>query len=131
MPFQLDEKFILQTEEKIGVKFPMSFREKMIKENGGEIETDEDVWTLYPFFDNSDKKRIKRTINDIIRETEQARSWEDFPKEVVAIGSNGGGDQLVFIIQSDNPIQLDNKVYWWDHETGDLNAVADDFAELI
>lgn len=97
MPFPVDERYIAQTETKLAVKFPNSFREKMMKENGGEIEAPADAWALYPFFDSSDKKRVKRTSNDIVRETENALKWDRFPVNAVAIGANGSGDQLIFL----------------------------------
>jgi hypothetical protein len=70
MPFPVDEKYVIQTEQKLGVRFPDSFREKMQTDNGGLVVTLPDAWTLYPFFDTSDKKRLKRTSNDLVRETE-------------------------------------------------------------
>ena len=48
MPFYVDEKYVLNTEEQLKVKFPVSFREKMMKENGGTVETPPDVWDLTP-----------------------------------------------------------------------------------
>ena len=130
MPFPVDEKFTLETEEKLGVRFPAAFREKMMQTNGGKVQTPPDAWDLYPFFDKSDRKRIKRTNNDIARETTMARKWDNFPEEAIAIGSNGCGDQLVFIRSGDDPLKLDNSVFWWDHETGNINKVAGDFSDL-
>jgi hypothetical protein len=129
MPFPVDEKYIINAEDKLGVKFPQSFRQKMMNCNGGEVETPPDVWQLYPFFDTSDKKRLKRTCNDITRETANAQKWDGFPDTAVAIGSNGGGDLLIFMHgKSDNCLQ--NVVFWWDHETGTVSKTANDFSEL-
>jgi hypothetical protein len=134
MPFPVDEKYVLNTEEQLKVKFPVSFpvsfREKMMKENGGTVETSPDAWDLYPFFDTSDKKRIKRTSNNIFRETNVAREWDTFPKDAIAIGANGSGDQLIFMRSSVDPQKCENTVYWWDHETGDINKIANDFKEI-
>lgn len=130
MPFPVDEKYIVQTEQKLGVRFPESFRAKMQAENGGEVETSPDAWRLYPFFDTSDKKRLKRTSNDIVRETQSARKWESFPPDAVAIGANGGGDQLVFLRSSQSG-NLGPAVYWWDHETGTVHELAVDFSQLM
>ena len=129
MPFPVDEKYILQTEQKLGTRFPASFREKMMQDNGGEVETPPDSWELYPFLDVSDKKRLKRTCNDIVRKTVGAKEWDNFPQGAVAIGANGGGDQLVFLASDDSAV-LQDAVFWWDHETGAVYKVADDFAEL-
>ncbi len=131
MPFPIDEKYIIQSEEKLDAKFPHSFKEKMKIENGGEVETPPDVWNLYPFFDTSDKKRLKRTSNDIVRETKKAKEWKDFPESAIAIGSNGCGDQLIFLRTEESPQVLSASVYWWDHETGNINKIADDYSSLI
>ena len=130
MPFPIEIKYVTETEHKLGVKFPTSYVTRMIKSNGGEVETPPDAWLLYPIFDTSDKKRLKRTCNDVVRETKAAKEWPDFPSDAVAIGANGCGDQLVFIPQADTPELLGSEVYWWDHETGELNKVADDLADL-
>lgn len=112
------------------MKFPASFRTKMMAENGGEVATPPDAWILYPFYDTSDRKRIARTCNDIGRETESARKWTGFPPDAIAIGSNGGGDQLILLRSSSDSSILDPGVFWWDQETGEIQPVAKDFAEL-
>jgi cell wall assembly regulator SMI1 len=131
MPFPVDEKYIAHTEAKLGVRFPHSFREKMKVSNGGELETPPDAWILYPFFDSSDKKRIKRTFNDIVRETDNAKKWRRFPTNAIAIGANGAGDQLILLKEESNNSLLRKDVYWWDHETGRVNKLSNDFSELF
>src|SRR5262245_41114114 len=130
MPFPVEIKYVSEAEAKLGVKFPASFVTKMTKVNGGMVTTSGDSWELYPFRDSSDRKRLSRTCNDIVRETLQARQWPAFPQEAVAIGANGGGDQLVLLPQRDGPHALSHEVFWWDHETGEINHVADDFGDL-
>ncbi|MBN2023772.1 MAG: SMI1/KNR4 family protein [Pirellulales bacterium] len=129
MPFPVDEKYIMSAEQKLRVGFPESFRRKMLQDNGGEVATPSDAWQLYPFMDTSDKKRLKRTCNDITRETASARQWNSFPKEAVAIGANGSGDQRI-LIPSDDPAILRDAVFWWDHETVEVTKIAEDFEEL-
>ena len=63
MAFPVDEKYIENAEIELGVKFPDSFRKKMMKVNGGGVEVSTDYFELHPFYDASDKKRIKRTCN--------------------------------------------------------------------
>ncbi len=92
MPFPVDEKYIVQCEQKLGVTFPKSFRDKMMEENGGTLETPPDAWRLYPFWDTSNRKRLTRTAYDIIRETESARQWTGFPEDAIAVGTNDMGD---------------------------------------
>lgn len=81
MPFPVDEKYIVETEQKLGLRFPDAFREKTQRDNGGEVDTPADQWQLHPFLDASDKKRLSRTCNSILRETENARKWDSFPPE--------------------------------------------------
>ena len=101
MPFPVDESAILSAEKKLGVRFPEAFRVKMMSENGGELKTETEDWLLHPFFDTSSKKRLKRTCNDIVRETASAQEWYGFPGNAIAIGTNGCGDQLVFLRETD------------------------------
>ncbi len=127
MPFPVDRQFVTKTEEKLGATFPESYSAVMQGHNGGSVRTGTDEWQLYPIFDTSDKKRLNRTCNDIIRETQSAKSWTDFPDEAVAIGANVCGDQLIFLRKGS---QLGPEVFWWDHETGAIHQAAKDFAEL-
>lgn len=129
MPFPVDEKYIIKTEEKLGVRFPRSFRNRMMLKNGGEVVTESDGWELFPFLDTSDKIRLKRTCNDIIRETAEAKEWDGFPSAAVAIGTNGEGDQLVFM-PSEDPTQLQSVVFLWEHETRTIHKIAEDIDEL-
>jgi len=46
MPFPVALGFIEETERKLGVSFPVGFRARMSRDNGGEISTDEDDWQL-------------------------------------------------------------------------------------
>ena len=58
MPFPIDKKQIIETESDLNVKFPIEFKSRMMKSNGGELVTEEFEFGLYPFFDKSDQKRI-------------------------------------------------------------------------
>lgn len=128
MAFPVDEKYIVNAEKALGAKFPASFREKMMKLNGGGVEVSTDYFELHPFYDTSDKKRIKRTCNSIVHETKMARDHYRLPENLVVIGNNGGGDVLVYKIESNGSIG--NTVYWLCHETEELLLAANDFGEL-
>ena len=130
MPFPLDIQFVERAETKLGRKLPLGYVAKMCRDNGGEVRTGQDSWWLYPILDDGDKKRLKRTAMDIVRETAAAKKWPDFPMEAIAIGHNGGGDQLV-LLPEQGADRFGDAVYWWDHETGELNQVADDFEDLL
>src|SRR5579871_3799539 len=129
MAFPLDIEFVRRTEAKLGRRLPLGYVAKMCGENGGEVAAGPDIWQLHPIFDNSDEKRLKKTCNDIIRETIAAREWPQFPMNALAIGDNGGGDKLVFLTEPEGDCYAD-AVCWWDYETGSLNQVAGAFEKL-
>ena len=120
MPFPVAEQFIAETERKLGVSFPTAFRTRMSRNNGGELLTDEDDWQLHPVFDTSDRKRLSRTSNDIVRETASAREWHGFPAEAVAIAANGSGDRLVLLPTTPGSTALQPQPFIWLHETGEI-----------
>ncbi len=134
MPFPIEEKYITETENELNVKFPEKFRAKMIKNNGGELverleSEDEDyIHWLFPFFDKSDKKRISRTCNHIGLETKNALEWSNFPKNAIAIGHDGSGNKLVLTHNGDGI--LSDHIYFWNHETGELEKIAESINEL-
>lgn len=127
MPFNLSEEQLSQTEKELGSKLPHDYREAMKLDNGGEASTEEDEWEFYPIKDTSDRKRISRTCNHIINETESCKGFGNFPEEAVAIASNGLGDHMVFIKESGCFL---NTVFLWLHETGELQELAATFNEI-
>jgi len=127
VPFNLSEEQLAQTEKELGAKLPLEYREAMKLDNGGEASTEEDDWELYPIKDVSDRKRLSRTCNHIINETESCKGFGNFPENAVAIASNGLGDQMVFIKES---VQFQNIVFLWLHETGELRELAATFNEI-
>jgi len=131
MPFPVDIKYIIETEKELGVEFPEEFKKKMTVENGGEIQTEEDEWQLFPFFDKSDSKRISRTCNHIIAETKEAKEWDTFPENAIAIAKNGLGDNLILLPSEINPTILKEEIYLWLHETGEIMEIARTIKELI
>lgn len=120
MPFPASEDVIAEAERALGRKFPEALRARFIRSNGGDVSTSNDDWILFPVRDSTDRKRLSRTANDVVRETEQARSWHLFPQDAIAIGSNGAGDLLTLLPGSD-------ALYAWDHATGAVVAVDVDF----
>lgn len=128
MPFDLDERYVQAAEQALGVSLPTSYRLTMMKSNGGTVVAESDDWDLYPIADHSDRKRLTRTLNGVILETERARAWRGFPSAAVALGSNGEGDQFVFLADGQ---WLGPEVFIWRHETCELVCVADDFADFV
>src|SRR5262249_46377612 len=74
-----------------------SYRQAMMASNGGEVAAYDDVWNLHPILDKSDRKRLSRSCNDILRETRIMRDWPDWPENAVAVADNGTGDKLPFL----------------------------------
>jgi|SRR5690606_18210103 len=128
MPFPVEEKYISETESELSVKFPPKFKNRMTRSNGGELITDDFEFELYPFFDKSDKKRISRTCNHIGLETLNAREWNGFPDNGIAIASDGYGNHLILIHDGDG--HLTEGIYLWDHETGNFEKIADSINDL-
>ena len=73
----------------------------------------------------------RRTRNDIVLETRNARAWRGFPPDAVAIGANGTGDQLVLFPDSTLHAVLGRQLFWWDHETGKTTLIEQDVAGLL
>jgi hypothetical protein len=122
-------RFVRQAEAKLGRSLPLGYVARLCRQNGGEARVGREAFSLFPVLDTSDRKRLARTCNDIVRETEWARRWPAFPPGALAIADNGGGDKLVLLPAPDAP-RFADAVYWWDHETGDLHLAADAFEDL-
>lgn len=128
MPFPIEEKYIIDTEKELSVLFPIQFKNRMIQLNGGELVSDEFEFELFPFFDTSDNKRISRTSNHIGLETKNARKWHTFPDNGIAIGNDGFGNLILLIHNGDG--NLSDDIYFWDHETGQIEKIASSIDEL-
>ena len=89
MPFPLDIEYVRRAEDRLGVKLPLSYVSQMLKDNGGCVHVRDYVWWLFPIFDESDRKRLKRTCNDIVRESLSSRQRPHFPSNAVAIAHDG------------------------------------------
>jgi len=127
MPFDLAASYVAAAEREIGATLPASYVTAMQASNGGELDVLDDDWQQYPIADTSDRKRLSRTTNHVIKETQALLQWPRFPKEGLAIAGNGSGDQLVLL--KDGEVFAES-VYHWSHETGVLTKVADAFSEL-
>ena len=123
MAFPVDEKYIKETELELKVEFPTEYKNKMVNNNGGELISDDYEFELYPFFDKSDKKRISRTCNHIGLETKNAKDWNNFPENAIAIGADGFGN-LIVLLHNGNGI-LNEQVSFWNHETGMCEVIAE------
>ena len=121
MPFPADEARIEEAERELGRRLPTELRERLMRDNGGEITAVplredqhanfEPDWELHPVWDDSDRRRAARTASHIVRELDQARSWPGFPEGAIPFASNGTADRLVVTADSDD-------LMYWDHEQG-------------
>lgn len=127
MAFDVSEKYVAAAESNLGVRLPESYREAMKKENGGRRKAASDLWSIIPIFDQTDRKRVSRTSNDIVRETKAMSSWTGWPPSAICIAQNGSGDALLFLREG---AVCDGTVYLWRHETGRVEMIAKDFAKL-
>ncbi len=127
MPFNLSEEQLAQTEKELRATLPQEYRDSMKLDNGGEASTEEDDWELYPIKDTSNRKRLSRTCNHIINETQSCHGFGNFPENAIALASNGCGDQMVFLRESGSFL---NTVYLWLHETGEIQELAASFNEI-
>jgi hypothetical protein len=130
MPFPVDIQFVRQAEAKLGRSLPLGYVGRMCRDNGGQVRVGADSFSLYPILDTTDRKRLARTCNDILRETASAREWRGFPAGALAIGHNGAGDKLVLLPAPDSE-RFEDSVYWWDHETGKLHVAVGVFDEPL
>jgi len=125
MAFPTTEDRIAAEEAKLGVLLPSEYRNRVIAQNGGELDTAGDDWQVFPVFDNTDRKRAGRTANHIYRETQNAKQWHGFPEGAVAVAANGTGDLLVFLAGKDG--RLGGRLHHWDHETAEVTPTPLDF----
>lgn len=107
-------------ERELGVKLPREYRDRLAARNGGELSTAGEDWRVFPLLDSGDARTSARHI---VLETRNARALEGFPKDAVAIASNGKGDFLVMVPGS-VPGALDPQVQRWNHETRKCKPVA-------
>jgi hypothetical protein len=127
MPFDLAELHVQEAESLLRARFPDSYRRAMMQSNGGKVEAAGDLWELIPIRDSSSRKRLSRTCNDVLSETDQFRLWRSWPKRAISIARNGVGDALV-LLRNGEDIQPAIHVWW--HETGQVELIANDFADL-
>jgi hypothetical protein len=114
------DEAIRAAEDELGRRLPPSLRDRLLKNNGGDIVVrlsgeEDEHWELHPVWDPANRDTMQRSANHLVAEQGSARGWPRFPPDAVAI-TTADGDQLVLPPGEDDP-QL------WFHETGDLERV--------
>ena len=122
MSFPTTEACIEAAEAALAIRFPRPWRDRLLRTNGGEVELAEGTWQVFPVQDVSDRKRAGRTANHLVRETAVARGSHGFPADAVAIADDGFGNYLV-LLPAPSGRDLEDQIYFWDHETGQCTAV--------
>ena len=130
MPFPVDVACVRKAEAQLRRQLPAAYVAAMLGENGGEIRFAGEAWFLHPILDDTDRTRLKRTCNDVVRETNEARNWEGFPETGVSIAHDGAGNHLVLMPDPGEDSPLAEAVFRWDHETGEVAPVAPSFRVL-
>lgn len=125
MPFPLDQKWIDAAEQRLGKALPDCYKNRLKRDNGGQIEAVGDSWILYPIFDQSDRTRLNRTSNHVLAETKSAKLWNGFPADAIAIAANGSGDLLILLVDEESGASFDPMVWCWNHESRHIEPVAD------
>jgi SMI1 / KNR4 family (SUKH-1) len=120
MPFPVSEPFVARAEQDVGRMLPEGLRNRLMQDNGGMIAVAGGEWSLHPVWDDSDRRRIARTANHVVRETAQAWHRHGFPPDAVSVAKDGYGNHLVLLPGSD-------EIWFWDHETGLLRTIAVDW----
>ena len=77
----VDERFIVEAEEQLSVTFPESYKCRMMSANGGPIKIKRSHYMLYPIFDKTDRKSIRRTAESIQVESPRSSKLSDFPPD--------------------------------------------------
>ncbi|MGM0842769.1 MAG: SMI1/KNR4 family protein [Bacillota bacterium] len=116
----LDESDIKAVEDKLGAVFPELYKELFKLVNNAEIGE----WTLYPIKDN---RNLKKTWDDIVRQNTEVRE-EYMSEDLIAIGDDGSGDKLCLKVKDGI---MEDKIYLWYHEDGELEEYAPDLKEFI
>ncbi|XGA72149.1 SMI1/KNR4 family protein [Chitinibacter sp. SCUT-21] len=79
MAFDLNEEFIQAAEQALGATLPASYRQAMQQHNGGCVLAQGDSWQQHPIADTSDRKRLARSCNHILKETAFYQDCGFFP----------------------------------------------------
>ena len=116
------------TEAAMGVEFPAVFKMHMSRLNGGQLTLGDESWLLFPFFDTTNKRTIRRTAEDIKRETATAiDSGLGFPPDGIAIAHNEAGD-LLFLKHDGR--RVGEQVFMFRMHGPEIDLVLETVAEL-
>jgi hypothetical protein len=58
MAFPLDIQFVKRAESKLGRKLPLGYVARICRDNGSQVRTTTDAWSLFPILDDSDRVTV-------------------------------------------------------------------------
>ena len=125
MPDTADKSLIENAEDELDVKFPDSYRTKMMEVNGGRVYLPNQCFELHPLYNIQDKQR---TCVNVVYATKKSHEQYSVPSNLVVLGNDGNNNLLVYKIAGSG--ELDPAVYWFDHETRDVTFITGDFQDL-
>jgi|SRR5208337_448057 len=121
MAFPVSAERIAAAERQLGTRLLAEHRARLLRNNGGGLACEDDEWQLHPVWDDTNRRTIARTTNHVVHETLEARRWNSFPPDAIAIASDGSGNHLV-VRSGGTDVEL------WDHETGQCTPVEVDWS---
>jgi hypothetical protein len=131
IPSPASEESIRETETALKIKFPPSYREKMLKENGGELKLKEGAFHLIPVRASGLEAGAKTAGHDVVSATKEQKKNYTFPNDGIAFAANDAGDHLVFVKEYYHSDKLKNGVFLWNKKIGFVKRVAEDFSKLL
>lgn len=76
MAFACTEDTIALTEAELARALPEAYRARLKRRDGGAVTDPQgNEWELHPIRDTTDRRRLQRTANHIVRETTVAKGW--------------------------------------------------------
>jgi hypothetical protein len=130
-PSPASEESLQETEAALKIKFPPSYREKMLKENGGELKLKEGVFHLIPVRSGGREAGAGAAAYDIVNATKEQKKNYTFPSDGIAFAANDAGDHVVFVKEYYHSDKLKNGVFLWNKKIGFVKRVAEDFSKLL
>jgi hypothetical protein len=121
MGLPVTEERVHDAEQELGREFPPMLRQRLLRENGGDIEVTgypgDASWQLHPVWDPTDRRTATRSTAHVVHQTNELVPGSGVPDGAVVIAGNGSGDLLLLLAGDDD-------VHWWDHETHALHPVS-------
>lgn len=109
-------KSLESTEKELDIILDIQYKQLLQLVNAPEFGD----WTFFPI---KDIKNLKKTFDDVVRNTKINRDY-GLPKEYFVIAENGTGDYLCML--SNHP-----QIYYANHENSSLELVANDLKTFI